>query len=69
MCTKRKLVLLVLQPFQQFSVFTGELRLLCAKSGAGQLPGGRDDACGQEKGTTVDEMAGWHHRRNGHESE
>ena len=42
MCTKRKLVFLVLQPFQQFSVFTGELRLLCAKPGAGQLPGGRD---------------------------
>ena len=29
---------------------------------------GRD--CGQEeKGTTEDEMAGWHHRLNGHESE
>ncbi len=24
---------------------------------------------GQEKGTTEDEMAGWHHRLNGHESE
>ena len=23
----------------------------------------------QEKGTTEDEMAGWHHRLNGHESE
>ena len=42
MCTKRKLVLLALQPFQQFSVFIQELRLLCAKPGAGQLPGGRD---------------------------
>ena len=29
---------------------------------------GRD--CGQEeKGTTEDEMAGWHHRLNGHEFE
>ena len=29
---------------------------------------GRD--CGQkEKGMTEDEMAGWHHRLNGHESE
>ena len=26
---------------------------------------GRD--CGQEKGTTEDEMAGWHHRCYGHE--
>ena len=24
---------------------------------------------GQEKGTTEDEMAGWHHRLNGHEFE
>ena len=23
----------------------------------------------EEKGTTEDEMAGWHHRLNGHESE
>ena len=23
----------------------------------------------EEKGTTKDEMAGWHHRLNGHESE
>ena len=28
---------------------------------------GRD--WGQEKGTTEDEMAGWHHRLDGHESE
>ena len=29
---------------------------------------GRD--CGQEeKGTTEDEMAGWHHRLDGHESQ
>ena len=28
---------------------------------------GRD--CGQEKGTTEDEMAGWHHRLDGHEFE
>ena len=27
---------------------------------------GRD--WGQEKGTTEDEMAGWHHRLDGHES-
>ena len=24
---------------------------------------------GEEKGTTEDEMVGWHHRLNGHESE
>ena len=28
---------------------------------------GRD--CGQEKGTTEDEMAGWHHGLDGHEFE
>ena len=28
---------------------------------------GRD--CGREKGTTEDEMAGWHHQLDGHESE
>ena len=41
-----------------------------AKSG---LTGKDSDAardCGQEeKGTTKDEMAGWHHRLNGHEFE
>ena len=42
MCIKRKLVVLVLQPFQQLSVFIREPRLLCARLGAGQLPRGRD---------------------------
>ena len=27
----------------------------------------KDSDWGQEKGTTEDEMAGWHHRINGHE--
>ena len=31
------------------------------------LDAGRD--WGQEKGTTEDEMAGWHHRLDGHEFE
>ena len=37
-----------------------------------QLIGKDSDAgqdCGQEKGTTEDEMVGWHHRLNGHEFE
>ena len=29
----------------------------------------RRDRGQEEKGTTEDEMAGWHHRLNGHESE
>ena len=33
----------------------------------GKTDAGRD--CRQEKGTTEDEMAGWHHRLNEHESE
>ena len=42
----------------------------CSNSGIGHLPpyAGRD--WGQEeKGMTEDEMAGWHHRLNGHEFE
>ena len=37
-----------------------------------QLIGKDPDAgkeCGQEEGMTEDEMVGWHHRLNGHESE
>ena len=30
---------------------------------------GKDPDWGQEKGTTEDEMDGWHHRLNGHEFE
>ena len=30
---------------------------------------GKDPDAGREKGTTEDEMAGWHHRLNGHEFE
>ena len=30
---------------------------------------GKDSDAGREKGTTEDEMAGWHHRLDGHESE
>ena len=32
-------------------------------------PDARKDWGREEKGTTEDEMAGWHHRLNGHESE
>ena len=28
---------------------------------------GKDCGAGEEKGTTEDEMAGWHHRLNGHQ--
>ena len=34
-----------------------------------QLPDAGKDQRQEEKGTTEDEMAGWHHRLNGHESE
>ena len=45
---------------------------LCYNDAESQLIGkdpdtGRDR--GQEEGTTEDEMVGWHHRLNGHESE
>ena len=41
---------------------------------AKSLPIGKDSDAGrdwgqEEKGTTEDEMAGWHHRLDGHESE
>ena len=40
---------------------------LCARLIGKDSDAGRD--WGQEKGMTEDEMAGWHHRLNGHESE
>ena len=38
-------------------------RLICKDPDAGK------DGRQEEKGTTEDEMAGWHHQLNGHESE
>ena len=35
----------------------------------GKDPGSGRDWGQEEKGTTVDEMAGWHHRLDGHEFE
>ena len=35
----------------------------------GKEPDARKDFRQEEKGTTEDEMAGWHHRLEGHESE
>ena len=35
----------------------------------GKDPDAGRDLGQEEKGTTEDEMAGWHHRLNGHESE
>ena len=35
----------------------------------GKDPGAGKDLRWQEKGTTEDEMVGWHHRLNGHEFE
>ena len=35
----------------------------------GKDPDARRDWGQEEKGTTEDEMAGWHHRLNGHEFE
>ena len=35
----------------------------------GKYPDARKDWGLEEKGMTVDEMVGWHHRLNGHESE
>ena len=46
------------------------LWLLDAKSYLiGKDPDAGRDWGQEEKGTTKDEMAGWHHRLNGHESE
>ena len=36
---------------------------------AGKYPDARKDWGLEEKGMTEDEMVGWHHRLNGHESE
>ena len=36
---------------------------------SGKDPGSGRDWGQEEKGTTEDEMAGWHHRLNGHEFE
>ena len=35
----------------------------------GKDPDAGKDLRGEDKGMTEDEMAGWHHRLNGHESE
>ena len=35
----------------------------------GKDPDARKDRGQEEKGTTEDEMVGWHHKLNGHESE
>ena len=59
-------------------VFTGRLDanaetpIFWPPHAEGWLSGQDSDAgrdWGQEKGTTEDEMAGWHHRLNGHEFE
>ena len=50
-----------------------ETPILWPPHGKGRLIGKDSDAgrdcCQEEKGTTEDEMAGWHHRLDGHEFE
>ena len=49
-----------------------EAPIICPPDEMSQLIGKDPDAgkeCGQEEGMTEDEMVGWHHRLNGHESE
>ena len=41
--------------------------LLVRKGLNGKAPDAGKDGSWEEKGTTEDEMAGWHHRLNGHE--
>ena len=38
-------------------------------TGLGKAPDAGKDGRQKEKGTTEDEMVGWHHRLNGHEFE
>ena len=48
------------------------MRLTAAQAGRGRRPNLTDagrDSGQEEKGTTEDEMAGWHHRLNGREFE
>ena len=65
---------------QEFAVWLRKLKQgLCINlegwwAGAGRVFGGCLACAGrdwgkEEKGTTEDEMAGWHHRLDGHESE
>ena len=42
---------------------------LMQRSHSGKDPDTRQDGGQEEKGTTEDEMVGWHHQLNGHESE
>ena len=48
------------QKFQYFGHLIGKSRLIGKDATAGK------DLGQEEKGTTEDEMAGWHHRLNGH---
>ena len=64
-----------LKIFMIFSMFSSHQSSFseCLPYAKSRLIGKDPDAgrdCGQEeKGTTEDEMAGWHHRLNGHEFE
>ena len=42
---------------------------MCISCGVIKDPDAGRDRGQEEKGTTEDEMAGWHHRLNGHEFE